>query len=82
MGIMRAKKSVSVWKYFHFDLRQTRKNKNPDKNFFALKNFIHYNDINRYFYQFIFFRRKETLFFIFAKREKLSKPVRSARPRI
>ena len=30
-----------------FDLKQTRKNKNPGKNFFAL-NDTHYNDINRY----------------------------------
>ena len=33
---------------FYFDLKQTRKkNKNIDKNFFALNN-THYNDINRY----------------------------------
>ena len=36
-----------VWKYFHFNLKQTRKSKNPGKNFFALNN-THYNDINRY----------------------------------
>ena len=32
---------------FHFDLKQTRKNKNPGKNFYVLNN-THYNDINRY----------------------------------
>jgi len=32
---------------FRFDLKQTRKNKNPGKNFYVLNN-THYNDINRY----------------------------------
>ena len=40
MSIMRAKTP-------HFNLKQTRKSKNPDKNFFALNN-THYNDINIY----------------------------------
>ena len=37
----------SIFTFFHFDLKQTRKNTNPGKNFFGLIN-THHNDINRY----------------------------------